>query len=169
MDNEKLGEAVPCEKCGRPRHHSTSRSNRGQLKTCTFCRQERWRDANREKISATNKEHYKNNREYHIKKADEWRSNNLERHRLLGWHAKLRRKGSTPEYYDAKLEEQHRACALCLRPMGKRRLDQDEDHKRKRPRGLLCNGCNRLVGQYEVLRPRIQIFEAYLLQYEKGE
>lgn len=166
MDNQ-VQEEIRCERCGSPLKISKSRRNFGQPIRCWVCYKADWKTANAERISQANKEHYKNNRQYHLDKAQDWRSKNIERHKLSVWHRRLRVKGSSPEYYDAKLAEQHGACALCGKPAGRRRLDQDHDHERRKPRGLLCNGCNRFLGQYEALRPRVTSLEAYLLRYEK--
>jgi len=52
---------------------------------------------------------------------------------------------------------QHESCALCREPQGKRRLSIDHNHEccgedRACPnciRGMLCDGCNRMVGLVE--------------------
>jgi len=168
IGNQRQG-AVPCDTCGRPKLLSTSNRNRGQLRTCTYCRQQRWRDANGDKIVQANADHYKANRQYHIDKAKNWRIHHRDRHALLSWHAKLRSHFSTPEYYDAKFAEQKGRCAICEKPKGPRRLDQDHCHEKRKPRGLLCNRCNREVGQYEALRPKIAAIESYLGKYAQEE
>lgn len=49
--------------------------------------------------------------------------------------------------YDAILEAQGNACAICRKPFieGGRRLHVDHDHRSLLVRGLLCDGCNRRV------------------------
>jgi hypothetical protein len=166
MENQNQG-PVPCEACGRPLEVSTSNANRGKLRACTFCRQERWRDKNRAKISADNKRRYEANADQFKKNAADWRAANLEKHRGVARKAKLKTRCSTPEYYDAKFAEQNGVCALCGRASLNRRLDQDHDAKRQIPRGLLCRVCNPRVGWFEAIREIIPRIEAYLAPYEK--
>ena len=53
------------------------------------------------------------------------------------------RYGITKEQYEKLLEEQGGRCAICKRF---RKLVVDHDHKTKQVRGLLCSGCNILLG-----------------------
>lgn len=58
------------------------------------------------------------------------------------WQLK-RRYGITLEQYNALLEQQGGACAICQRVPKAGRLHVDHDHKTKVVRGLLCYRCNR--------------------------
>src|SRR6266705_3381024 len=181
MDNISTG--VTCAVCGRPRFLSTSNSNYGKLRTCTFCRQKRWSDANAARISADNKARYECDREAYKTRAASWYKDNPAECRLRMWHGKLRRKGASPEYYEAKLTEQNGRCAICGISPKKRRLDLDHDHASDppTPRGIICNVCNRQVGFYEKaarlgtrpiwrkMKHKIPAIEAYLNQYKKGD
>lgn len=66
-----------------------------------------------------------------------------------------RRYGLTRAQYEAILVAQGGVCAICKRPERLRAggvvrpLSVDHDHDTGRVRGLLCNGCNRLVGLLE--------------------
>jgi hypothetical protein len=58
--------------------------------------------------------------------------------------------GITEEDYDRMLAEQGGGCAVCGKaPDPGRFLDVDHDHKTDRVRGLLCRGCNRMLGIIE--------------------
>jgi hypothetical protein len=57
--------------------------------------------------------------------------------------------GITPEKYDEMFKTQQGKCALCGGPPGKRGLFVDHDHRTKKVRGLLCDGCNWAVGAVE--------------------
>lgn len=55
----------------------------------------------------------------------------------------LRRRGCTPERFDALLTEQNGCCAICgTNDSGSREWNVDHDHGTKIVRGLLCRGCN---------------------------
>lgn len=54
----------------------------------------------------------------------------------------------TPQDYEAILTLQGGVCALCKRPPKTVRLAVDHDHKTGLIRGLLCQWCNRAIGQF---------------------
>ena len=59
----------------------------------------------------------------------------------------------TPEDYDRMLQEQGNKCAICLGddPKSPRRVNHwyiDHCHKTGKVRGLLCNACNRAIGNF---------------------
>ena len=72
----------------------------------------------------------------------------------------------TPELWDEAYEEQGGVCAVCgHESTDGRNLSADHDHKRKLPRGLLCNECNFMLGK---ARDNPSILEAgaqYLRKY----
>ena len=58
-----------------------------------------------------------------------------------------RRYGLTPKQYDDLVESQGGVCAICEGKM--ERPCVDHDHKTGDVRGVLCHGCNLLVGALE--------------------
>jgi len=75
--------------------------------------------------------------------------------------------GLTMDEFHAMLEEQHNKCAICLEPVGKRRLCVDHCHKTNMVRGLICNNCNHVLGnskeKIEVLQRTILYIIRYIL------
>lgn len=67
--------------------------------------------------------------------------------------------GITVQWYDAKLKEQNKVCALCFEAHSRKHwrsgkieaLHIDHDHANGKVRGLLCTKCNKLLGQFEIL------------------
>lgn len=65
--------------------------------------------------------------------------------------------GVTPEWFNAKLAEQNKVCAICLgthkqhhwRSGKVEPLHVDHDHRTEMARGLLCTHCNKFLGQVE--------------------
>lgn len=69
-----------------------------------------------------------------------------------GLKTRLRDKyGLTLEEYYQLMADQNMGCAICRRPfvLCKQRPDVDHDHKTGKVRGLLCHGCNILIGRLE--------------------
>ena len=78
--------------------------------------------------------------------------------------------GMTLQDYDARLQAQQHACAICgvshLDVV--KRLNVDHDHTTGRIRGLLCHKCNRALG---LVRDRVSVLQkmiAYLEQDPSG-
>jgi len=74
--------------------------------------------------------------------------------------------GITGQDYAALLSQQGGKCAICGRPQQDidRRLRVDHDHETGRLRGLLCDLCNKGLGQFkdspEVLRAAAEYLES---------
>lgn len=51
--------------------------------------------------------------------------------------------------YDAELGRQGGGCAICAKPPARRRLNVDHDHRTGKFRGLLCDGCNAVLGKVD--------------------
>lgn len=65
----------------------------------------------------------------------------------------------TIEDYNRMMSEQRGVCVLCGKPPTQRRfkkLHVDHDHKTGKVRGLLCRGCNGLVGWYESHKEKLE-------------
>jgi hypothetical protein len=66
---------------------------------------------------------------------------------------RFRRYGVTKQWYDQRLSEQEHSCAACgvhtSNYSRSRYFDVDHCHTTGRPRGLLCNRCNMVLGQVD--------------------
>lgn len=71
--------------------------------------------------------------------------------RKSSYKRQLTKYGLTLDTYDEMLRAQGDSCAICGRTPGEngRRLAVGHNHRTGGVRGLLCNRCNRLVGQLE--------------------
>ncbi len=85
--------------------------------------------------------------------------------------AKLRKAyGVTPEWFDAKLEEQGGGCAFCGKKLESennrfRSLCVDHDHKTGKARGILCRRCNATFERVDTVPGWIEKAMAYLKHY----
>ena len=70
--------------------------------------------------------------------------------------------GITLDEYTAMYEVHGGKCAMCER--GFAVLDVDHDHKTGRVRGLLCRGCNTLLGHVEKRAGLIERAKEYLVR-----
>lgn len=111
---------------------------RSKCKACMDCASGKWMRENKASFSDYARKHYRENRRH---------SRSV---------ALLRKFGISVEQYDAMLDGQAGACALCLEPEtvldwrgGSRCLSVDHDHDDGRIRGLLCFRCNTAVGRIE--------------------
>jgi hypothetical protein len=78
----------------------------------------------------------------------------------------LRRYGITQEQFDAMLERQGNRCAICRTdtpcPTSGKAWHIDHCHETGRVRGLLCNSCNRGIGQLGDDPDRLESAARYL-------
>lgn len=120
-----------------PSEFYVNRRGRGGLDArCKACRKQyasEWKSANRDKARASER-----------RRAAEPRSKEQVRR-----YALQRRYGITVEEYEAQLEAQGGACALCRRSPRKIRLHVDHCHRTGKLRGLLCGPCNLFLGRLE--------------------
>jgi hypothetical protein len=74
--------------------------------------------------------------------------------------------GITLEQYEKLLKTQGGVCAIChqLNP-GIRKLSVDHDHKSGQVRGLLCENCNRGIGQLQETASNLLSALAYLANW----
>lgn len=110
----------------------------------------RYRAANPEVIKARCRAYYENNREHVIRKAQEWLIANPERKYAWNKKRRLAKYGLTPEQYDAMLENQKHACAICeLGFTSTRSTHVDHNHTTGLARAILCLSCNQALGYLE--------------------
>ena len=123
----------------------------------------RWYYANRERASASNRAWRKANPDKCNVNDERWRKANPDKARasrkrfLIVWRKanpektmeqRLKQFGLSVADYNQMLSEQSGVCAICGQvPSGKRtRLAVDHDHETGKVRGLLCHGCNTMLG-----------------------
>ena len=102
---------------------------RGDCKTCAKKNTAEWREKKRA--------HYNSYMgEYRAKNPDKIRLHEIKRHY-----------GLSADEYRALIAKTNNSCELCgKKASGKRPLSIDHCHNSKKVRGLLCYGCNRLMG-----------------------
>lgn len=77
-----------------------------------------------------------------------WNKEHPEAFRRNARTHKLRKEyGITQAEYEAMVERQKGACAVCRRPPKTGRLHIDHDHDSGKVRGLLCMPCNSFLGK----------------------
>lgn len=83
---------------------------------------------------------------------------------------RFRRYGVTAGWYDKTLEAQGMSCAVCRIHISdytrSRYFDVDHDHNTGKPRGLLCNRCNMVLGQIDDDRRLLNALNTYLKRYK---
>lgn len=77
------------------------------------------------------------------------------------WYARAWRYGMSVEELQAMLERQNGCCAICPKELTKPCVDHD--HETGAVRGLLCHGCNTLLGLAGDDPERLDAAKAYLL------
>lgn len=108
------------------------------------------RDANLEECKRKRKAHYHANREKRLAETKQWAAEHpeLRKAAVRRWHLKTKY-GLTEEQFDAMLVEQGNSCAICRleEPGGRyKKWHIDHCHKTGKVRGLLCAGCNTMLG-----------------------
>jgi len=90
-------------------------------------------------------------------------------HQAQGWKVNGI-KGASKELYNRLMLEQAGLCALCHKPPKiYKRLALDHDHDTRIPRGLLCDGCNAKLGQFEAFYVPVEKREQVLLYLQRGK
>lgn len=119
--------------------------------------------------SVKRKEHYWANRAEAIRRADQWRRENVERSRELALQSYRRRTyGLEPDQYATILDEQGGLCAICGEPEtavnhhGPLSLAVDHNHKTGTVRGMLCRKCNQGIGLFSDNPTRLRMAADYL-------
>ncbi len=104
----------------------------------------RYRAAHPDKVAAHSKKWRESEvgRDKHKENYANWHEKNARKRR----NDKLKhRYGITIEQYEAMLKKQRNSCAICHQS-SPRNLHVDHCHSTNAVRGLLCNGCNRILG-----------------------
>jgi hypothetical protein len=109
-----------------------------------------WREANKERHTASMKAWLEANKERHAANCKAWCEANPEARYRNNLSAHLRRKyGLTIAERDAMIAAQDGRCLCCKTKFGLLRADRpcvDHCHTTGRVRGILCNTCNTLIG-----------------------
>ncbi len=103
-------------------------------------------------------------KESQLRAVRNWKKNNPEKVRLTKRKNMLKKYGLTIELYDQMLAQQNHSCNICLKHESefKTRLSVDHCHKTGRVRGLLCNVCNTMLGQWKDDKEKFERAAAHL-------
>ena len=142
-----------CTMCGEEKpvdqfRKQKGRKERANCKECDVARHKEWARKNREHLREYGKTRYR-------EKIDKWAQHILRKYNL------------TPTDYDALLQRQGSACAICGEgnPHNKQgRFNIDHCHKTGRVRGLLCWRCNVAIGKMMDDPHRLRMAATYLEQ-----
>lgn len=156
-----------CANCGKiapiSRFHKDKSKRDGHFDSCKKCVNARNRSLNRDLTEKQKKRrrYYDRNRYKLISKSKEYRDKNAARVRLWG----LRKYGLTPESFEALFKRQNGGCGICGEVnLDGVRLHVDHDHATGKIRGLLCVGCNHMIGlakdKIEILHRAADYLEA---------
>lgn len=94
-----------------------------------------------------------------VARATAWNKANPDKRKAMQQRARLKQYGLTAEEYQALLEAQDHACAICREP------DPpaiDHCHRTGRVRGLLCHKCNKGIGLLRDDPETLRIAASYL-------
>lgn len=130
-------------------------------KECMNLHQRNQRKVNPDKTHFIDKLSYERNKERKILYAREYRKKYPDRTRTTNLKTKY---GINKDEYDEKLKEQDFKCAICKKGVSnnRRAFCVDHNHTTGKIRGLLCDGCNRGLGYYEIwLKEYIKYLEIW--------
>ena len=120
--------------------------------------------------------YYRKHKKIMIDNARKWHfANPLKRAKIMRDLQYWRKYKITISVYNRLLAKQGGGCAICQRKDNNTTaefLDVDENPISHLPRGLVCNACNRSIGQYENMRLKdeklTKKIEIYLAKYDVG-
>jgi hypothetical protein len=135
-----------------------------------------YKQANLEKVRATQRAYYLANKERLDERQRAWRQENPERvkayyvqKRPRARERKLERVyGLTAEDMMCMLAAQKNRCAVCGTPFALTKLNVDHCHRTGKVRGLLCGGCNRAAGQIGDDPERLRKLLAYVERHRRA-
>jgi hypothetical protein len=113
-------------------------------------RSRKWYAENKDKAQETHKKYQKAHQDHLKVKTKEYREKNQDkiRERRKDW--RRRGNGFSKDMFVSLLERQGGRCAICkelfIPGQTQRQVCADHDHVTSRPRGLLCQKCNLLIG-----------------------
>lgn len=111
-----------------------------------------WREKNKEKYEAYQREYSRANSQKKAAAVKEWRKTHprpKQQPNDATASARLKyRFGITLNDYNEMFTKQGGACAICFEPPKAKRLHVDHDHTTKKVRGLLCGKCNQALGLF---------------------
>lgn len=115
---------------------------------CKTSRQ--YRASNPEVVKARRRSYYERHRDEIIQKVKAWQVANRERKYTWNRKRQLAKYGLTPEMYEAMLQDQSYACAICETGFASTLATHvDHSHTAGTVRALLCRSCNQSLGQLE--------------------
>lgn len=74
--------------------------------------------------------------------------------------------GITVAEFEVMLADQHRRCAICGSGLDEATWHLDHDHESGQVRGILCELCNKGLGQFKDNPDRLLAAAAYLIQHQ---
>jgi len=113
------------------------------------------------------------------RKTPEYRASQVSYHKTAKFKATnrkrhlLRKFGLTVVQYDQMLQDQNGVCAICKQPETASRAGQikllsvDHSHTTKQIRGLLCDNCNKALGNMHDNLERLKSAIEYLSKYQQ--
>jgi len=159
--SKKDGKSSRCISCLKESHKDYYERHKTQLNQ--YAAQSYHKRKN--KISLRRKELRANNPEKY--KLEAKRNYCPRKSKLQGWkYAGII--GMTHELYDQLLQQQDYACAICKQHQStfKKALGVDHNHDTGKPRGLLCDNCNRALGYLQESESIINNLLKYLQCYK---
>ena len=149
---KREGKPAECGACGKTYLTALRKPGADGVVRCPECRKKRAREqakAAKASRGQTNYERYQKGCPSRAAKSREWRLKNYY--------------NMSSKDYDRLLDRQGGVCAICKGTCTeKSRLVVDHDHTTGKVRGLLCNPCNRAIGQLQDDQKRLQSAIAYL-------
>jgi len=96
-----------------------------------------------------------------------WATNNREKNSATQLKSRLKLKYRLDQHvYDCLVVNQNGLCAICHQKSLDRRLAVDHDHVSGRVRGLLCAGCNLLLG---LVRDKVEVLEEAIYYLKRSQ
>ena len=172
--SSKTCEMKECCNCKRVldvnNYHKSSKSRDGFSSRCRSCESDRKKVAKEKdpELALRKREQhkvwYRKNKEYKDLQNKTWREENKSKFRSSNLK---RRFGITHEQFEDILKTQDNKCAICGvdQDVCGKYLCIDHDHETGKIRGLLCDLCNRALGQFqdnlEVLKKAVEYKEKH--------